>query len=219
MLSHLFLAGAVALTPPQPSGPGTGTHAVTAYRVTPATGAPVLDGRLDDAVWAAADSIDGFTQRQPSEGQPARYRTVARIAFDNDAVYVGVRSYDPQPGLIAAHLTRRDEDSPSDWVMVALDSRHDQRTAYVFSVNPAGVKRDFVVAEGQDDDSGWDAIWSAATSRDSLGWVAEYRIPLAALRFAPDGDGVWGINIARTVARDREDSFWAPIRRDEPRIP
>lgn len=217
MLSHLLLLGAVALPTDHGQTPG-GSRVVTAHRVTPATGAPAVDGRLNDAVWAAADSIDGFTQRQPDEGRASRYRTVARIAFDQEAVYVAVRAYDPEPHRISAQLTRRDEDSPSDWLMVALDSRHDQRTAYVFSVNPAGVKRDFIVAEGQDDDEGWDAVWSAATTRDSLGWTAEYRIPLAALRFAPDGDGVWGFNLVRSVARDREESFWAPIRRDEPRL-
>jgi len=213
----LLLLGALVVSPTDDQGPGE-PRRIAAHRVTPATGAPVVDGRLDDAVWAAADTLGGFTQRQPNEGQPSRYRTVARIAFDQEAVYVGVRAFDPEPQKIAATLTRRDEDSPSDWMMVALDSRHDQRTAYVFAVNPAGVKRDFIVAEGQDDDLGWDAIWSAATTRDSLGWTAEFRIPLSALRFAPDGDGIWGLNLVRSVARDREESFWAPIRRDEPRL-
>jgi len=216
MLGTLLLAGAVALTAPATDSTNA-VRQVTAYRLSATVGAPTLDGRLDDAVWAAADTIGGFTQREPNEGQPARYRTVMRVAFDNDAVYVAARAYDPEPAKISAQLTRRDEDSSSDWLFVGFDSRHDRRTAYVFAVNPAGVKRDMTIADGANDDTGWDAVWSVAVGRDSLGWTAEYRIPLSALRFATGGDGVWGFQAVRVVQRDNEQSYWAPVKRDEPR--
>ena len=101
---------------------------------------------------------------------------------------------------------------------MAFDSRHDQRTAYAFAVNPAGVKRDFLIADGADDDESWDAVWDVAVRRDAQGWTAEFRIPFAALRFAPNGDGVWGFEVARMVPRVNEQSFWAPLKHDESRI-
>jgi hypothetical protein len=216
MLGTLLLAGAAALAAPATDSTNA-VRQVTAYRLSAAVGAPTLDGRLDDAVWAAADTIGGFTQREPNEGQPSRYRTVMRVAFDNDAVYVAARAYDPEPAKISAQLTRRDEDSSSDWLFVGFDSRHDRRTAYVFAVNPAGVKRDMTIADGANDDTGWDAVWSVAVGRDSLGWTAEYRIPLSALRFATGGDGVWGFQAVRVVQRDNERSSWTRVTRDEPR--
>ncbi|HYJ79867.1 MAG TPA: DUF5916 domain-containing protein [Longimicrobiaceae bacterium] len=213
MLAALLLAGAAAL-PPQSGG---GAPALNAYRLTAAVGAPALDGRLDDAVWAAADSVGSFVQKEPEEGRPSNFPTIVRLAFDDQNVYVGIRAYDPDPGKIVAQLTRRDEGSSSDWLLVGIDSRHDLRTAYVFAVNPAGVKRDFTVTDGQDDDLGWDAIWEVAVARDERGWTAEYRIPLSALRFSPDGD-VWGFEVGRTVQRAAEESFWAPLANDDSRV-
>ncbi|HET7460976.1 MAG TPA: DUF5916 domain-containing protein [Longimicrobium sp.] len=198
--------------------PDSTAAALNAYRLAPGVAAPTLDGRLDDAAWAAADAAGGFTQKDPDEGKPSRFPTVVRVAFDDNAVYVALRADDPEPGKIRAQLTRRDEDSSSDWLMVAFDSRHDQRTAYAFAVNPAGVKRDFIVADGSDDDSSWDAVWESAVSRDEHGWSAELRIPLSALRFAPGGDGVWGFEAARVVQRENEVSYWAPLKKDESRV-
>ncbi|HKP75667.1 MAG TPA: DUF5916 domain-containing protein [Longimicrobiaceae bacterium] len=225
MLAALLLSAAVtaqALQGPtaQQSTPpgGGGALGLNAYRLTPAVGAPVLDGKLDDAVWTAADSIHSFIQRDPDEGKPARFPTVARVAFDETAVYVAVRAWDPEPDKLVAQLTRRDEDSSSDWLLVAFDSRHDQRTGYCFMVNPAGVKRDFLIADGANDDYSWDAVWEVAVNRDAQGWTAEFRIPLSALRFAPSGDGVWGFDVARVVPRVNEQSFWAPLKHDESRV-
>jgi len=222
MLAALLLSAAIQTQAPQrpiaQTPPGGGALGLNAYRLTPAVGAPTLDGRLDDAVWAAADSIHSFTQKVPDEGKAAQFPTVARVAFDDNAVYVGVRAYDPDPSKIVAQLTRRDEDSSSDWLIVALDSRHDQRTSYAFMVNPAGVKRDFVIADGADDDNSWDAVWEVAVKTDDHGWTAEFRIPLSALRFSPNGDGVWGLEIGRAVPRTNEQSFWAPLKQDESRV-
>jgi hypothetical protein len=194
----------------------TAPRALHAHRLTAGQGAPVLDGRLDDAIWAATDSIDGFTQVKPDPGRPARFRTVTRVAFDDAALYVAVRAYDPEPAKIVAELTRRDQGSASDQILVAIDSHHDRRTAYIFGVNPAGVKTDIVLTDGKGEDSGWDAVWDVATRRDELGWTAEFRIPLAALRFATEGDGVWGFQVIRDVQRTQERSAWAPFRQEDP---
>jgi hypothetical protein len=63
----------------------------------------------------------------------------------------------------------------------------------------------------------WDAVWEAAVQRDSLGWTAEFRIPLSQLRFtAADGEQTWGIQFRRWLARRNEYSFWAPLPRNAP---
>src|SRR5512135_3374703 len=48
----------------------------------PRSGAVVLDGRLDDAAWAAVEPLTDFTQSQPREGEPATQRTEIRFLFD-----------------------------------------------------------------------------------------------------------------------------------------
>src|SRR4029079_2752018 len=107
-------------------------------------------------------------------------------------------------GGITARLGRRDMPlGDSDWFGVMIDSYHDHRTAFGFDVNPAGVRRDEVKTIDQDDNS-WDPVWDVATSRDSAGWVAEYRIPFSQLRFGSAVDHTWGIQFERVIGRNRE---------------
>ena len=101
-----------------------------------------LDGELTDEVWSRAPRIDGFVQREPKEGAAPSFATEARVAYDAQHLYVAILAHDPEPAKITGFLTRRDTQSPSDWVAILIDSYHDKRTAYEFSVNPAGVKQD-----------------------------------------------------------------------------
>ena len=51
---------------------------------------------------------------------------------------------------------------------------------------------------------------------DSLGWTAEFRIPLSQLRFSRTPVQEWGMQVWRTLARRNETSMWAFWRRNEP---
>ncbi|HEY4304937.1 MAG TPA: DUF5916 domain-containing protein [Gemmatimonadaceae bacterium] len=173
---------------------------------------PKIDGRLDEAEWGGAPVATRFTQRYPDPGLLATYQTEVRILYDNDAIYVGAQMFDPHPDSIAAPLARRDPgDVSSDWFDVIFDSYHDRRTGYRFAVNPAGTKIDVYHFNDGDDDQSWDAFWDVATRVDSLGWTAEYRIPLSQLRFhGASGEQTWGLNFYRAVARRDEWTFWSP---------
>ncbi len=179
----------------------------------------VVDGSLDEPAWASAPAATGFIQNQPRPGEPASQRTEARVLFDGEAIYVGLRLFDVDPAAIAAQLTRRDQTSGySDWAGVIIDSYFDRRTAFAFYVNPKGVRRDLYLFNDNDDDEGWDPVWSAAASTDEGGWSAEMRIPLSQLRFSATGDGEaarWGINFYRKIAREDEESYWSPVLPDE----
>ena len=174
-----------------------------------------VDGRLDEAAWATAAPATEFVQQQPNDGSPATERTEARVLFDGEAIYVGMRMYDSHPDSILAQLTRRDQGSTSDGARVFIDSYNDKRTAFVFGLNPKGVKDDFLrFDDGSGSDSGWDAVWEGEARVDSLGWTAEFRIPLSQLRFnaaSVNSGGRWGVNFRRYIARRGESSFWAPI--------
>ena len=170
-----------------------------------------LDGRLDDADWATADVATDFVQRYPDPGKPATLRTEVRVLYDAEAIYVGARMYDSNPDSISAPLARRDPgDISSDWFDVIFDSHHDRLTGYRFAVNPAGTKLDVYHFNDGNDDISWDPVWDVATRIDSLGWTAEYRIPLSQLRFhGSPGEQVWGLQFYRAVARRGEWTFWA----------
>jgi len=187
-----------------------------AHAIRAAAGSPRIDGRLDDPVWSQALPVTGFTQRQPLDGQPATESTVVRVAYDDEAIYIGARMYDSEPARIAAQLSRRDNISQSDLFEVDFDSYHDHQTSFQFHTNPLGVKQDLVAAtDFSGGDMGWDPVWDVATQRDSLGWTAEMRIPLSQLRFPNAPTQVWGIGFYRYVQRKAERSWWSYISRTD----
>ena len=124
--------------------------------------------------------------------------------------------FDAHPDSIAAGLARRDATAAtgiySDWVHLIIDSYHDRRTAFRFSTTPRGVQKDVYTSNDSNEDTNWDAVWEVGTRVDSLGWVAEYRIPLSQLRFGGDKahDRVWGFQVQRDIARRDERDTWAP---------
>ena len=185
--------------------------------------APVIDGRDDDAVWRAADPVTEFRVFDPTEGAVPRFRTEARAAHDARNLYVFVRAFDPHPDSIVAILSRRDVKTTSDQIKVMVDSYHDRRTGYEFAVNPAGVKRDYYTYDDAQEDVSWDAVWDVAARVDSLGWTAEFRIPLSQLRFpahgrGPGGAHAFGLMVMREVGRTNERLAWPAYRRSRPGI-
>ena len=202
-LFGLFLVvQAEAVTPP-PALPSP-----TSVRATPAAEPPVLDGRDTDALWRTTPVIDQFLESRPTEGAAPRFRTEARLAYDARYLYAFVRSFDPHPDSIISLLSRRDDQTASDHITLIIDSYHDRRTGFEFSVNPAGVKSDYAIYNDGDEDVAWDAVWDVATRIDSLGWTAEYRIPLSQLRFSTHGDGTFGILIWRVIQRHTATVTW-----------
>jgi hypothetical protein len=187
---------------------------VPTMRAERAASAIRIDGKLDEPAWSQIHAATDFTQSYPEpDGKPSQ-RTEARILYDNDALYVGVRMFDTHPDSIAAQLARRDASGIySDWLHVVIDSYHDRRNGFRFSVNPKGVQKDVLHSDDRTEDLNWDAVWEVATLVDSLGWTAEYRIPFSQLRFGGSPRGVerlWGLQIQRDIARYNERDSWAP---------
>jgi hypothetical protein len=188
------------------------TIAVPSAIAAPLRGHIVLDGRLDEAAWAAARPITDFTQNDPDEGKPASERSEVRFLFDADALYVGAKLYDALGARgVTTRLVRRDANFASDYFQLVIDSYHDHLSRAFFEVNPAGSKSDYIGIGNSCCDTSWDPIWEAATHIDSNGWTAEIRIPYSQLRFSRDSVQTWGLEVRRFIKRrDEEDdwSFW-----------
>ena len=183
-------------------------------RAAARTGPIHIDGRLNEADWARADVATGFVQREPEPNEPESQRTEVRVLVDDGAVYIGARLFDTAPRKIAAQLGRRDSDDLyTDAFHVAIDSYFDRRTAFRFTVTPAGVQGDGLHFNDSNEDENWDAVFASAATIDSAGWSAELRIPLSQLRYSRVSPGEtrrWGIQFARQIARLGEESMWMP---------
>lgn len=170
---------------------------------------PVIDGRLDDAVWSRAAVIDDFHQSRPIEGAEPTERTEIYLLYDEDALYIGGRFWDSRPDLIAAgtlrHRSLRLGDD--DRIAIVLSPYNDRRSGYKFETNANGVKHEAIYQNVSQNLPVWNTIWDVASTTDSDGWATEIAIPLKSISFDPENDA-WGINFSRAVRRKGEEISW-----------
>ncbi|HEX8945768.1 MAG TPA: carbohydrate binding family 9 domain-containing protein, partial [Gemmatimonadaceae bacterium] len=191
-MSAQRLEGSPASSPPARDKYGH-TVAVPSAMAARRTQPIVLDGKLDEAAWQAAQPITEFKQIDPEEGKPASQRTEVRFLFDDDALYVGAKMYDTEGAKgVTTRLVRRDATFDSDYLEVAIDGFHDHLSRAFFDLNPSGSKDDYIGIGTSCCDNSWDPVWQAATRIDSDGWTAEIRIPFSQLRFSRDSVQTWG---------------------------
>jgi len=157
------------------------------------TGPPVIDGKLDDAVWEKAQPVilRFLTGRWETPGQ----KTEARVLADEKAIYFAVKCWESAPGaMIAAGKKRDDALWDGDTIEFFLDPGHRQaRRQYVqVIVNPDGV-----VCDSRNGDTRWNAALTAKAGRFDGGWTVELALPMADLGVAGAIPRVWGLNINR----------------------
>ncbi len=176
---------------------------------------PAIDGTIDDTAWEAVAWSGDYQQREPYSDQPPTQDTRMKILYDAKNLYVAFRCFDTEPDKIERRMSRRDGFA-GDWIEINLDSYHDLRTAFSFTVSASGVKGDeFISNDGNNWDSNWNPIWYAKAQVDSLGWTAELKIPLSQLRFGNGAEQVWGIQSNRNYFRLDEKDTWQPIRQTD----
>ena len=205
----LWPVPSAAQTKGRVSSAGEPTTTRPQLRVSRAPAGIRLDGRLDDTAWQAADSVE-LTQVEPREGVAPAMRTVVRVFATQDAIIIGVRADDPEPGRIVDFARQRDASlSNEDHIKIVLDTYGDGRSGYVFAVNANGARYDALVSDqGESENENWDAIWEAAAVRTPTGWSTEIEIPIKSLMFRR-GLRAWGFNVQRRIQRLQETDRWA----------
>ncbi len=183
-----------------------------------------IDGEIDEAAWADAPVLAGFTQFDPVEGVPATQRTQARVLLTGDAIYFAVTAWDDEEGGIRATLGDRDSFGRSDDnVRFILDTFNDHRRGYVIMVNPLGVQQDGLwVVGGEGGRRRWgppidwnpDFVWESSGRIFDGGYSVEVRVPFKSIRFASAPVQDWGLQIERRIARNGYGQSWAPVTAD-----
>ena len=175
-----------------------------------------IDGRLDDEVWALAPAAGDFVQREPRAGAPASERTEFRVLYDDRKIYFGVWAFDSDARGIHATEMRRDSGlNKGDRIAIVIDTFFDRRNGFYFATNPLGAMKDAQYTDNaRVRNNDWNAVWDCRTSVDDRGWYVEIAIPLSQLRFENHlGERTWGLNVARSIVRKNEDTYWVPYPR------
>jgi Domain of unknown function (DUF5916) len=168
-----------------------------------------IDGKLNEPDWQKAEPML-LTQQSPHPGQSTPYVTEVRVLIYHDALIFGFKCRDPNPKAIQVHTLAQDGDqSGDDTVSIVLDTFGDRHTGYYFQINPAGGRLDGLISGPESGVStDWDGIWNARTARTADGWSAEVWIPAQTLNFA-GGNGHWGLQLDRSIARDQTELRWS----------
>ena len=167
---------------------------------------PVIDGKLDDAAWAAAKPVTGFLVQNTTI--PAKRQTVARVLYDDAALYIGMRCAEPDIDSIRKTKAPRDgRVFDSDCVEIMLDPARSDNDYHHIAVNVLGDIFDRACTQGGFiGDEKWDAEIQTATFIGKDFWSVEIAIPFYSLGVSPKVGSTWNINLCREKKSPEENS-------------
>jgi hypothetical protein len=228
LIVSLSLAGALAQTSPPP---------IPQYSVKRASGPIVIDGKLDDKAWAAANVAELGVTWESQTGP--RQKTSARLLWDDEFLYVAFEVEDTD---ITAQFTERDDPTyRDDAVEIFINPRPSQTTAYIgLEMNARAVLYDYLsVGTGPNSRQFFKRFNLAgvklatflegtlnARGDQDRGWTLEAAIPWAnfeELARKPAPGTVWTFNLNRWdgVEPNRRMTIWSdPLAaRPNPHVP
>lgn len=182
-------------------------------RIPKVESAPLIDGKLDDAVWQNAALFGEFLQTQPGDNSAPTHPTEAMIAYDCKNLYIAFKVKQDRD-KVRATVARRDNIFNDDYIGVFLDTFNDQRQAYIFFFNPLGVQGDGTMTEGRGEDYSVDLLYESKGVVTEDGYTIEAAIPFKSLRYEAGKNKNWGIHIFRRVKyNNNELDSWMPMNR------
>jgi hypothetical protein len=174
-----------------------------------------FDGILNDSVWKKAPRISNFTQRELDYGKPITEKTEVAVLYDNHNLYFGIWCYQKDASKIVAKFMNPDFDYQSDDnFQIVISPFDDNRTGYLFAINPNGARTDILIFGGEDGNKDWNGVWDARTTITDSGWFAEVIIPFNTLQFKKGKNLTWAINFERDIVSQNEQALWQGWSRD-----
>ncbi len=166
--------------------------------------APILDGKLDDAVWKKGEWYTDFTLLGEGLKRPEA-QTRFQVALDGTNVYFAVSCLEPNMSRLVAFFTKRDDKLWwDDCVEIAVDPTGERTGYYHFIVNARGTVYDARSGPGGEG-TAWDCNVQTATARNEEAWTVELAIPLVELGWTAGSRGEWALNVARVRRTGKEE--------------
>ena len=162
---------------------------------------PVIDGKLDDAVWRRVPAFSGFlVYGKVDEYSP--FQTEARLCRDDKHVYLGVLLYESHLDKLKADAkpdaTGKEDPGAfgDDSLEVFLGVKRGELPNVQIAVNSVNQRCD-IMHQKRKADVQWNGTFRTSTGRTADGWVVEMAFPYADLGAAPHVGDIWGLRVAR----------------------
>ena len=178
-----------------------------------------IDGIVNESEWFEADSAYNWMQYFPYDSSLAVNQSVAKVLYDDKNIYIlGIMYNSTKERAYVTPSLRRDfRGAANDSFSVLFDTFQDNTNAFIFGINPFGVRREGLISNGGSGEGAysldWDNKWRGEAKQYEGYWVAEMAIPLTSLRFN-EGQENWNVNFYRIDSEYAERSTWAPISRN-----
>lgn len=178
-----------------------------------------IDGILDEDTWKQTDVAKNFFMIQPTDNRPATQHSEARMAFDENNLYISVIFYNnATKGAYNVESLKRDFSfNGNENLILAIDPFNNLTTGFTFGLNAYGAQWDGTLSNGGRADLNWDTKWVSEVQFDEDKWVCEMAIPFKSIRYK-EGISSWGINFSRLDLKANEKSAWAPVPRQFPSV-
>lgn len=184
------------------------------FKVKYVTESIQLDGVLDDYVWEIAEAADEFWEYFPVDSIQAKKQTEIKMLYDDTNLYIGIKVYTAGRKYAIESLKRDFRAGNSDNITLLFDTFNDANNAFLFGINPYGVRREGLVSGGGLDLRGftisWDVKWRGDSKIYDDYYTSEMVIPLTSFKFR-EGETKWRFNSYRFDTQSNEQSTWTRI--------
>ncbi|MBM1107950.1 hydrolase [Aurantibacter crassamenti] len=175
----------------------------------------VPDGILDETIWQTAESVSNYWQYFPTDSVRAKQQSEVKILYDDLNLYIGIKAQSVGKNYALTSLKRDFRGSGNDSFSVLFDTYSDGQNAFLFGINPHGVRREGLISGGgsnqeRDYSLSWDVKWKGDAKMYDGYFTAEMVIPLTSLKFK-EGATQWRFNSYRIDTQSNERSSWARI--------
>lgn len=168
---------------------------------------PVLDGILNEKCWTEASDLKDFVK--VDQNQPATEKTVAKLTYDDEAIYIGVTAECSDTETLRKNIKNTNTPWAADCVEVFMDFNNKGKSYYHFASDAAGHKYSarysYDAASRSKKGILWFGDWQSAGKINKDNWTLEIRIPYTYLELDGDlkPDHKITMNICRTKPDDK----------------
>ena len=165
---------------------------INVYPCTRTERPPVLDGKLDDAVWQRATLVSGFTLLNTDK--LVSPQTSFRLLWDDKYLYLAVKCDEPQMDKISPTRYTHDESAVfgRESIEFFVDPNHTHDLYYQLAFNAGGSLYD-----GERFVASWNSGARVKTHLGEKSWSAEVAVPWGPLKARLSPGKVVGFNVGR----------------------
>ncbi|MEM8509005.1 MAG: DUF5916 domain-containing protein [Bacteroidota bacterium] len=177
------------------------------------------DGVLDEAIWENAEGPKDFYQYFPLDTVRGIQQTEVKMLYNGTTLFIGIKGNAEGSNYNTRSLQRDFRGGGIDQISLVFDTFNDGNTAFLFGINPFGVRREGLIANGgsngSDFTTSWDVKWRGDAKIYDTYFTAEMAIPLTSLKFK-EGETKFRFNSYRLDMQTNERTSWVNIPQNQP---